>query len=157
MHNIILGLWSTSSRGGVGASCPPLCAVVDPYCSIFGILCVTGCKPVVLCKPPVPARTVSTGMPKGLDTNRVHRHPGPPDAPVCGPHQIDVDPTRDVSARPRVWLPPLCGEATEYPFQGSRRLHTQNPVGVGNKGIEVSTLLGASLQAHLLLCLLRLI
>ena len=30
----------------------------------------------------------------------VRRHHGPPDAPVCGPHQIDGNSTLDVSARP---------------------------------------------------------
>ena len=71
MHNIILGLWSTSSRGGgVGASCPPLCAVVDPYCSIFGILCVTGCEPVVLCKPQCRLGPSPLGCLRGWDRVR---------------------------------------------------------------------------------------
>ena len=36
---------------------------------------------------------------RAMDTNFVRRHPGPPDAPVCGPHKCDGDPTLDVSAR----------------------------------------------------------
>ena len=55
----------------------------------------------------------------------VLQHPVPPDAPVCGPHQIDGDPTPDVSARPGVGLPPIYWEAAVYPFQGSRSLYTQ--------------------------------
>ena len=30
----------------------------------------------------------------------VIRYPGPPDAPVCGPHQIYGNPTLDISALP---------------------------------------------------------
>ena len=60
-----------------------------------------------------------------LDANLVLRHPGPPDAPLCGPHQSDGDPNIDVSARPRVGLPPLFCDMTGYPFQGSLCLHTQ--------------------------------
>ena len=59
-----------------------------------------------------------------LDANLVRRHAGPPDAPVCGLHQSDDDPTLDVAARPGVGLPPLCCDAAGYPFQGSCRLHT---------------------------------
>ena len=61
-----------------------------------------------------------------LETNLVRRHLVTPDTPVCGPHQIDGDPTIDVSARPRVWLPPFCGEATGYTFKVIRCLHTQH-------------------------------
>ena len=46
----------------------------------------------------------------------VRRHPGPPNAPVCGLYQIDCDLTLYISARPRVGLPPLCCEATGYLF-----------------------------------------
>ena len=81
-------------------------------------------------------------------------YPGPPDAPVCGPHQSYGDLNLDISARPIVGLPPLCGEANGCPFQSSRRLLTQKPVNIGNKGREVSTLLEASLQGHLIICLL---
>ena len=62
---------------------------------------------------------------QALHTNLVLRHPEPPDAPVCGPHQIYVNPTIDSSERPRVGLPLLCCKLTVYPFQGSHRLHTQ--------------------------------
>ena len=60
-----------------------------------------------------------------LDANIVCQHPGPPDSQVCVPHQCDGDPTLDVSAHPGLGLPPLCYEATGYPFQRNRRLHTQ--------------------------------
>ena len=52
-----------------------------------------------------------------LDANLVRRHHGPPDAPVCGLHQSDGNPTLYVSSRPRVGLLPLFCEATGYPFQ----------------------------------------
>ena len=87
-----------------------------------------------------------------LETNLVRRHLVTPDTPVCGPHQIDGDPTIDVSARPRVGFPPLFGEATGYPFKGSRCLHTQKPFNGGNEGREVLTLMEEILQLHLLLC-----
>ena len=54
-------------------------------------------------------------------------------------------------------MPPLGGQATGYPFQGSRRLHPQHPVHRGDKGGEVSTFLEASLQIHLLLPLFSLV
>ena len=38
----------------------------------------------------------------------VRRKPGPPDAPVCGPHQNYGNPTLDVSEFPGVGLPPIC-------------------------------------------------
>ena len=43
-----------------------------------------------------------------MDACPLRRHPGPPDALVCGPHQSDGDPTLDVPACPSVGLPPLC-------------------------------------------------
>ena len=45
-----------------------------------------------------------------LHADPVFWHPGPPDVPVCGSHQSDVNPTIDVSARPQVGLLPLCWE-----------------------------------------------
>ena len=42
-----------------------------------------------------------------MDANLVRRHPGPPDAPVCGLHQSDGNLTLDISTRPGVGLPPL--------------------------------------------------
>ena len=62
---------------------------------------------------------------RSMDANIVLRHPGPLDTQVCSPHQSDDDPTLDVSARPRVGLPSFCCEVNGYPFQVSRRLHTQ--------------------------------
>ena len=62
---------------------------------------------------------------QALDANHVCRHPGPPDAPVCGPHQSDGSPNLDVSARLGLGLRPLCCEAACYLFQGSCCLHTQ--------------------------------
>ena len=76
---------------------------------------------------------------------------------MSGAHHGDGNPTLDVSARLRVGLPLLAGQATGYPFQGSRRLHPQQPVHRGDKGGEVSTLLEASLQIHLLLPLFSLV
>ena len=69
----------------------------------------------------------------------MRRYPGPPDAPVCGPHQSDDNHNIDVSARPRVGLLPLCCKATGYLFQGICHLHTQQPVNGGNEGREVSS------------------
>ena len=92
-----------------------------------------------------------------LDANLVLRQPGPPDAPVCGLHQSDGNPTLDVSVRPGVGLLPLCCEADDYPFQGSRCLHTQEPISGSDEGREVSEFLEARLQVYLLLrplCLL---
>ena len=94
---------------------------------------------------------------QALYNNIVLRHPGPPDAPVCGPHQSDGDPTLNVSVSTRLGLPPLFDEATSYPLQGSRRLHTQQPVDRGNKGISVSKFLEESLQVHFILFPLRLL
>ena len=87
----------------------------------------------------------------------MYRHPGTPDAPVCGRYQSDGNPTLDVSARPLVGLPSLCCEATGCPLQVSRRLHTQQSINRGNEGGEVSTLLEACLQVHFLLRPLRLL
>ena len=81
----------------------------------------------------------------------MRRNPVPPDAPVCGPHQSDVEPTLDVSAHPIVGLPPLCCEENGDPFQGRHRLHTHQPVDGGKEGREVLKLLEACLQVHLLL------
>ena len=44
---------------------------------------------------------------RAMDANIVFRNPGPWYAPVCGLHQSDGDPTRDVYARPGVGLTPL--------------------------------------------------
>ena len=85
-----------------------------------------------------------------MDTNFVHRHPEPPDTRVCGPHQSDGGPTLDVSAHPRVGLPPLCFKATGYSFQGGRCLRPHQTVNGGNEEREVSPLLEASLQINLL-------
>ena len=60
---------------------------------------------------------------QALEADIVRQYPGPPDAPVCGPHQSDGDPTLDVSACPGVGMLPLCCEADGHPLQGSRRLH----------------------------------
>ena len=84
-------------------------------------------------------------------TNCLRRHLGPLHAPVCGPHQSDGDPNIDVSARHQVWLTPMFCEATGYPFQVGHCIHLHQPVGVGNEGREVSTLLVASLKIHLFL------
>ena len=62
---------------------------------------------------------------QSLHTYFVCRHPWPSDALVCGPHQSDCNPTIDVSTRLWVGLSRLWCEATGYPFQGSRRLHSK--------------------------------
>ena len=88
----------------------------------------------------------------------MRQHPGSPDAPVCGPHQIYGNPTLDVPARPQVGLLTLFGQTTGHPFQGFRQFHTQKSVHRGNKGGEVPELLETCLQVHLLLpplCLLK--
>ena len=94
---------------------------------------------------------------QALDANFVRRHPGPLDALVFGSHQIDGNPTLDVSSRRGVGFPPLCGEAADYPFLGSRRLHNQSSIYGGNKGREVLALLEACLQVHHIICLLLLL
>ena len=94
---------------------------------------------------------------KVLDAYIVRQHIGPPDAPMCGPHQSDGDPTLEIYTLTRVGLLPICCKATGYPFQGCRLLHTKKPVNGSNKGREVSTLLEACLQVHLLLCPLHLL
>ena len=48
-----------------------------------------------------------------LHADLMCRNPGPPDASVFGTHQSDRNTTFDVSARPRVWLPPLFCEAAD--------------------------------------------
>ena len=53
---------------------------------------------------------------QALDANLMHWHPGPPDAPVCGPHQSDGNRTLDVYTRPWVGLPPLYCDLTGYTF-----------------------------------------
>ena len=68
-----------------------------------------------------------------------------------GAHQSDCNPTLDISTHIRVELLPLGGQATGYNFQGSRRLHPQQPFHRGDKGGEVPTLLEASLHIHLFL------
>ena len=94
---------------------------------------------------------------QSLHTDFVCRCPWSSDTPVCGLHQSDGNPTLDVSTRLRVGLFPLWCEATGYPFQGSRRLHPENYINRGDEGWEVSTLLEASLQVHILLTPLRLL
>ena len=82
---------------------------------------------------------------RALDSDLVRQHPGPPDATVCGLHQIDGDPTIDVSAHPGVGLPPLCCKEAGYLFQGIQRLHTEYPINGGDKGRKNSTSLEACL------------
>ena len=70
---------------------------------------------------------------RALDADLVLQHHGPPDAPVCGPHQSDGDPNIDVSAHHGVGLTPLYCEAAGYPFQGSRIHHTQYRINGGDE------------------------
>ena len=86
-------------------------------------------------------------LPLGLlHADPVRWHSGSSYAAVGGAHQSDCNPTLDVYTRLQVGLLPLGGQATGYPFQGSRRLHPQHPADQGNEGGEVPTLLEASLQ-----------
>ena len=62
---------------------------------------------------------------RAMEYNIVRRHPGTPDALVCGPHQSASDTTLDVSARSGVGFPPIFYEAAGCLFQGSCRLHNQ--------------------------------
>ena len=78
-------------------------------------------------------------------------HLGPLDAPVCGLHQSDGNPTRGVSAQPRVGFLPFGCEAASYPFQGSPFLHYKYPINGGDKGRKMLTLLEAGLQVHIFL------
>ena len=71
-----------------------------------------------------------------LHADPVRWHPGSSYAAMGGAHQSDCNPTIDVSARLQVGLIPLGGQATGYPFQGSRRLHPQQTVQRGDKGGE---------------------
>ena len=84
-----------------------------------------------------------------LYADPMFRHPGPLDAPVCGPHQSDGNTNLDVYAYPSVGLPSLCCEASGYNFQGSPRLHTQYPINRGNEGREILMLMKAGLQVHI--------
>ena len=85
---------------------------------------------------------------RALHTGLMCRYPVPLDSPVCGLHQSYGNPTIDVSARPRVGLPSLCFAVAGYPFQGSRRLHTQYPIKGVDKCQKMSILLEACLQVH---------
>ena len=62
---------------------------------------------VFLARLPGEVDTRAVFLLRALDANIVFRNPGPWYAPVCGLHQSDGDPTRDVYARPGVGLTPL--------------------------------------------------
>ena len=76
---------------------------------------------------------------------------------MCGPHQSDGNSTLDVSACSRLGLTPHCGQATGYPLQGSRCLHTQQFIHQGQKEGEVPLLMESCLQVYLLICPLGLL
>ena len=158
-------------RGGGGVPCPSLFDVVGPFCVLSGTICLILLSFWVLCRispsSPIYLRVWagwrfclflgSLGALTWTDWARrwmyayiVSRQPGPPDAPVCGPHQSDGDPSLEVSKHPRVVLLPICCEADGYTFQGSRHLHTQYPINGGNKWRIMLTLMEACLQVHLL-------
>ena len=86
-----------------------------------------------------------------LHADPVCWHPVSSYAAMGGTHRSDCNPTLDVSTRLQVGLLPIGGQATGYPFQGSRRLHPQQSVHRDDKGGEVPTLLEASLHIHLFL------
>ena len=94
---------------------------------------------------------------RSLYADTVFWHPGYSYAAMGSAQQSDCNPTLDLSTRLRVGLLPLGGQATGYPFQGSRYLHPQQPFHRGDKGGEVLTLLEESLQIHLFLPLFRLV
>ena len=55
----------------------------------------------------------------------VRRHPGGPDAVMCGTDQSDGHPTINVAALPRVGLLPFCCKDAGYAFICSFRLHAK--------------------------------
>ena len=63
-----------------------------------------------------------------LHADLLRWHPGSLYTAVGGAHQSDCNPNLYVSTRLRLGLRPLGGQANGYPFQGSRRLHPQQPV-----------------------------
>ena len=69
-----------------------------------------------------------------LHADPVCRHPGSIYTAISGAYQSDGNRTLDVSTRLRVGLAPLGGQVTGNTFQGSRRLHPQQPVYRGDKG-----------------------
>ena len=101
--------------------------------------------------------TVTVFPLQAMDAYPVRRHPVPPDAHLCGPHTSDGNPTLDIYACPWVRLPPLCYEATVYPLQVIRHLHTQQSIDGVNEGREVSALLEACLKVNFPLRPLRLL
>ena len=89
-----------------------------------------------------------------LHADPMRWHSGPPDAPVCGLHQINGNLTLDLYAYPQVGLLPICCEAAGYNFLGSRCLHIQYPITAikgGNEGRKMAMLRKADLQVHLTL------
>ena len=62
---------------------------------------------------------------RALYSDPMCHNPVPRDAPVYEPHQSDVNPTLDVALCPRLGLLIICYEASDYTFQGIRRLHFQ--------------------------------
>ena len=93
-----------------------------------------------------------------LYADLVCRLPRLPDAPMCGMHQSDGNPTIDASYRPGVGLTPICCKVDGYPLQGSRCLHTQYAINGGDERRKMLTFLEVCLQVHFLLhtfCLLK--
>ena len=68
-----------------------------------------------------------------LHADPMRWHSGPPDAPVCGLHQINGNLTLDLYAYPQVGLLPICYEVDGYPFQITRGLHIQYPINGGEE------------------------
>ena len=115
-------------QGKTGVPCPPLFALVPPSCEISGRVGLLSGELLWIPIPDLAVCPgVSKGLGRGegfactwsctsrlpeyvdpgaifplraMDAYPVRRRPGHPDAPVCGPHQCDGDPTLDVSARP---------------------------------------------------------
>ena len=101
--------WSLYSFcGGLGHQSQYICGVVwGGSCAGFGVFLAR------LSNQVDPGVIVPL---QDLHDTLMYRHPGPPDAPVCGPHQSYGNPTLDVSTRRRVRLLPLCCELSGYPF-----------------------------------------
>ena len=71
---------------------------------------------------------------QALNVDPMCQHPGPSDAPVCGPYQSDGDHNHDLSASPQVGFQLLCYESASYTFQGIRGLHIYYPITGGDEG-----------------------
>ena len=112
-------------RGPAVMSLVPSSAIVNPCCDSVRGVCRGGVVYGGGARLPKQCQAGPVFPLRSLHTDLVRRHPWPSDVPVCGRHQSDCDPTLDISARLWVGLSPLWCKETGYPFQGSRRLHSE--------------------------------